>query len=164
MMTNSILKGVADLIYCTERVRRRFELNNPGEKVLAADASKGIVTTANQDIQRGFHWVTSQRAVIMLTTEKIICGKWTIPLESISTVQFLKIPSLFGSGRVLKIQTKDNTNYQFGMRMNPEWTNQQSLLLTLEEAQVKHSFYSIFARLLAVGFIIYSIYERFFAK
>ena len=52
-MINQILKGLVDIIYGTGRVRRKFELDNPNEKVLAADASKGIATTTNQDIQRG---------------------------------------------------------------------------------------------------------------
>jgi len=163
-MINRILKGFVDLVYCTGRVRRRFELDNLNEKVLAADASKGIVTTTNQDIQRGLNWVTSQRAVIMLTNERIICGKWTIPLETISSVQLFKINSLFGSGQVLKITTKDEYNYQFGMQINPEWTNQQKLPMKLEKAQIKHSVYSIFVRLIAVGFLIYWLYERFIAK
>ena len=66
-MINQLLKGLVDLIYGTGRVRRKFELDNPNEKVLAADASKGIVTTTNQDVQRGLDWVTSQRAVIFDT-------------------------------------------------------------------------------------------------
>ena len=82
-MINQLLKGLVDLIYGTGRVRRKFELNNPNERVLAADASKCIVTTTNQDIQRGMDWVTSQRAVVMLTDQKIVCGKWTIPLDTI---------------------------------------------------------------------------------
>ena len=163
-MIDKILKGVVDLVFCTGRVRRKFELNNPNEKVLAADASKGIVTTTNQDIQRGLDWVSSQRAVIMLTNERIVCGKWVIPLETISTVRLLKINSLFGSGQVLKIQTKDDKNYQFGMQINPEWTNQQRLPLTLEKAKVKHSVFSILVRLIAVGYLIYWLYEWLIAK
>lgn len=42
-MLNKMMKGLVDLIYMTGRVRRKFELDNPNEKVLAADASKGIV-------------------------------------------------------------------------------------------------------------------------
>lgn len=102
-MINQLLKGLVDLIYGTERVRRTFERDNPNEKVLAADASKGIVTATNQDIQRRLDWITSQRAVVMLTDQKIVCGKWTIPLDTIATVQLLKINSLLVSGQVLKI-------------------------------------------------------------
>ena len=163
-MINQLLKGLVDIIYGTGRVRQKFELENPNEKVLAADASKGIVTTSNQDIQRGLDWVTSQRAVVMLTDKKIICGKWTIPLDSISTAQLLKINSLFGGGQVLKVQTADNKNFQFGMQLNPEWTNQQLLPLTLEKGQVKNSAFSIVVRIIAIGYLIYWLYERFFAN
>lgn len=162
-MVNQILKGLVDLIYGTGRVRRKFELDYPNEKVLAADASKGIITTTKQDIQRGLDWVTSQRAVVMLTDKKIICGKWTIPLETIATAQLVKINSLFGGGQVLKVQTTEDKNYQFGMQINPEWTNQQQLKLTLEKGQVKHSPFSIIVRLIAVGYLVYLLYERFLA-
>lgn len=160
-MINKLLKGLVDLLYGTRRVRRKFVINNPNEKVLAADASKGILTTTNEDIQRGLEWVTSQRAVILLTDKKLVCGKWTIPLDTITTAQLLKINSLFGDGQVLKVQTTDHKNYQFGMQLNPEWTSQQLLPLTIEKGHVKNSAYSIIVRLIAVGFLIYWIYERF---
>jgi hypothetical protein len=163
-MINQILKGFVDIIYGTGRARRKFERENPNEKVFAADASKGIVTPTNQDIKRGLDWVTSQRAVVILTDKKIICGKWTIPLQAISTAQLLKINSLFGSGQVLKLQTADNKNFQFGMQLNPEWTNQQVLPLTLEKGQVKNSAFSIVVRIFAIGYLIYWLYERFFVS
>lgn len=163
-MINKALKRVVDLVYGTGRVKRQFEFNNPGEKVLAADASKGIAITSDQDIQRGVDWVTSQRAVILLTEEKIVCGKWIIPLDTISTARLLKINTLFGGGQVLKVQTTDKKNYQFGMQLNSEWVNQERLALVLEKGEVKHSTFSIVARLIAVGFLIYWFYERFIAN
>jgi len=160
-MINQLQKGLVDLIYGTGRARRKFERDNPNEKVLAADASKGIVTTTNQDIQRGLDWVTSQRAVVLLTDKKIVCGKWTIPLETISTAQLLNIKSLFGGAQVLKVQTTDDKNYQFGMQLNSEWTTQQLLPLTLEKGQVKHSAFSVIVRLIAVSYLIYRLYKYF---
>ena len=111
------MKGLVDLIYGTGRVRRKYEQSNPEEQVVAADASKGIITKQDQGITRGTDWVTSQRAVVMLTSDKIICGKWTIPIEQIQSAQLLKFRSLFGDGAVLKLQTIDGTNYQFGMQI-----------------------------------------------
>jgi len=156
-MVNRTMKGFVDLIYMTGRARRKFEIDNPNETVLAADASKGIVTEKNQDIQYGLDWVTSQRAVILLTDKNIICGKWTIPLDTISTAQLIKLNSIFGGGQVLKIQTEDGKNYQFGMQFNPEWTKQQVLSLTLEKRDVKYSLFSIIMRIIAIGCIIYWI-------
>ena len=163
-MKNQLLKGLVDLIYGTRRVTRKFQLDNPNEKVLAADASKGIVTTSNQDVQRGLNWVTSQRAVVLLTDTKIVCGKWTIPLDTISKAELLKINSLFGGGQVLKVQTTDEKFYQFGMQQNPEWTNQQRLPLTLENGHVRNSVFSVVVRIIAVAYLLYWLYERFIVK
>jgi hypothetical protein len=160
-MINKILKEFVDIIYGTARVKRKFKLDNPNEQIWAADASKGILTPTNQDIQRGFDWIVSQRSVIILTDKKIICGKWTIPLDTISTTQLIKINSLFGSGYVLKIKTTDDKNYQFGMQLNPEWINQQVLPLILEQGQIKYSTFSIILRIFLVGYLIYWVYERF---
>jgi len=68
---------------------------------------------------------------------------------------------LLGSGQVLKIQTKDDENYQFGMQLNPEWTNQQRLSLTPEKAQIRYSVFSIIMRLIAAGCLIY-LFSKWF--
>ena len=163
-MLDQFLKGLVDLIYGTSRVRRKFEYNNPGECVLAADASKGVATTTNQDIQRGLDWVTSQRAVVMLTEKKIICGKWLIPLDTISTARLVRINSSFGAGQVLKIETTEDKHYQFGMQVNPEWSNQKLLPLTIENGNVKHSVSSIVLRIIAIACLVFWAYERFVAN
>jgi len=154
------MKGFADFTYRTGRVRKKFGRDNPNEIVLAADASKGVITKEDQCIRHGANWVTSQRAVILLTDRRIICGKWVIPLVEISDAQLIK----YGSGHVLKIQTNNGKHYQFGMQANPEWTNQQILPLTLEKGQVKYSFFSIIVRLITLGCIIYLIYSRFISR
>ena len=35
--------------------------------------------------------------------------------------------------RFRKFHSKDNTNYQFGMQLNPEWTKQEILPLNLKK-------------------------------
>lgn len=160
-MKNNLTKELFDLIYSTKRVRRKYQMNNPSETVLAADGSKGIMTVKNQEVQQGLNWATSQRAVIMLTDKKLVCGKWIIPLNQISSGQLIKVKALFISGQILKIQTKDNENYQFGMQLNTEWTNQQVLPLTVETGQIKHSAISIIVRIITVSCLIYLLYYIF---
>ena len=154
------MKRLVDCIYMTKRTIKKYEIDNPNELVSIADASKGIITKNNQDIQNGANWVTSQRAVILLTDRNIICGKWKISLETISTAKLYR----YGSGQVLKIQTSDGTNYQFGMQINPEWTNQEILPLTLENVKVKYSLFSIIVRLMAIGGLVFWLYKRFIAS
>ena len=160
-MINKFTKGLVDLIYGTRRVIRKYQNDNPSETVFAADATKSIMTAENQDIQRGLDWVTSQRTVVLLTDKNLICGKWTIPLDSIARAKLLKINSLFGSGQVLKIQTNNNENYQFGMQINPEWTVQNVLPLEIENGKITNSVFSIIVRILLVGYLLYWLYEKF---
>jgi hypothetical protein len=154
-MLNKLLKGLVDLIYGVGRTKANYLKNNPSEKILAADGSKGITTKGDEGIERGLDWVTSQRAVVLLTDKKVKCGQWDIPLENIASAQLLKINSVFGPGQVLKLKTKDDTHYQFGMQFNPEWTDQKVMPLKLEKGQVKTSTFSLVVRLILIGYIIY---------
>ena len=152
-----ILKKITDFIYGTEQIKLKFLTDHRDEKVLAADASKGIMTKEKNEVKRGFDWVTSQRAVVLLTDKRIKCGQWDIPLEIIKNAELVKIHTTFGPGQVLKITTNEQDNFQFGMQMNKEWTEQKVLPLTLEKEKLKNSLFSIIIRLILVGYIIYWI-------
>ena len=101
-----------------------------------------------------------QRAVVLLTDKRVKCGQWNIPLEDIVSSELIKINTTFGPGQVLKITTKDQNNFQFGMQMNREWTNKTVLPLTLEKGKLKYSLFSIAMRLILLGYIIYWIIEK----
>lgn len=156
---DKILKALVDLIYGTNSKRKRFESQN-NESVIAADASKGIITKQNDNITRGADWFVSQRAVILLTEKQIVCGKWQISIDNITNATLVKIKSLFGGGQVLKIDTKDNESYQFGMQVNDEWINQNTLNLTVENGKVKTSPFSWIIRIVAVGYLIYLLLQK----
>lgn len=162
-MINPLLKSLVDLIYGTQQVKKRYELDHPNETVMAADACKGIVNNSDRELERGLDWVGAQRAVILLSDQKIICGRWTIMLNDVEKAQLIKINDLISSAQVLKIQTKDNRYYQFGMQINPEWTRQTALVLQVEKGRLKYSTFSIVVRLLLIGYLFYWIYNRFFS-
>lgn len=144
-------------MYGTGRVRQKFSTTHPDEKVLAADASKGTMRKADEDLKRGANWVLSQRAVVLLTDKRIKCGKWDIPLDSIIEAKLVKIRTTFGRGQVLKIATIDQGHFQFGMQINQEWTDQTVLPLTLEENKLKYSWFSIVTRLILLGYLVFWI-------
>lgn len=160
-MANNLPKVLVDLLYGVGRAKANYSKSNPTERILAADASKGIMTSGEKGIKRGLDWITSQRAVVLLTDKKIKCGKWEIPLEYIQSAQLLKISSLVGPGQVLKLKTKDNHHYQFGMQFNPDWTNQSVLPLTLEQGQVKTSTFSLIIRIILIGYVLYWLLRTF---
>ena len=157
---NKLLKLFVDFIYRTSSKRKKFE-SRTNEKVLAADASKGISTMRNADIKRGANWVASQRAVILLTNTQIVCGKWTIPLDIVSDAKLVKVKSLFGGGQILKIDTINNESYQFGMQINDEWINQTALKLKVEDGKIKMSAFSWIIRIIAIGYLIYWLLLKF---
>lgn len=156
---NNLLKSFADFVYRTNSKRKQFESLHH-EKVLAADASKSIKTDNNQDITRGANWVVAQRAVILLTEKQIVCGKWQIPLDSISKATLVKVKSMLGSGQVLKIDTVNNECFQFGMQLNDEWTNQQVLKLEVEEGKMKLSVFSWAVRIIAIAYLLYFLLRK----
>ena len=118
------------------------------------------MTKGNKDIKRGLDWVTSQRSVILLTDKRVKCGQWDIPLDNIASAELLKINTTFGPGQVLKITTKDQENFQFGMQMNHEWTTQKVLPLTFEKGKLKYSLFSIIIRIILLAIAIYWIVEK----
>jgi hypothetical protein len=160
-MLNKLQKAIVDLFYGIDRVKKNYQRLNPSENILAADGAKGIKTTGDKEIETGTQWIGAKRAVIMLTDQRIKCGDWNIPLETIQTAKLLKIASLFGQGQILKIQTNDSQHYQFGMQINPAWLKQDVLPLVLEEAKVKVSTFSWIVRVLALGYIVYRLWQYF---
>lgn len=159
-MINKLMKALVDFIYGTSRFRKKYQQFNPTDKVLAGDASKTIITDQDEDVTKGVNWVKAKRAVLLLTESKIICGNWEIPIEEIKSAQLLKLSSLLADGMVLKIQTLEDINYQFGMQLNPEWMNQKILPLKLEKTKIKYSIYSIVVRIIAVGYLLYSRFAK----
>ena len=160
-MIDKLQKSLVDVVYAVARGKSKYERDNPDEKVLAADGSKAIMTRGDQDIERGLAWAGSKRAVVMLTNKRLKGDQWDIPLENIQTARLLKIGSLFGQGQVLKLKTKDNEHYQFGMQFNPAWVAQKVLPLTLEQGQVKTSALSWVVRLIAIGYLVYWALNKF---
>ncbi len=74
-MANNLPKVLVDLLYGVGRAKANSSRSNPTETILAADASKGIMTSGEKGIKRGLDWITSQRAVVFLTDKKIKCAE-----------------------------------------------------------------------------------------
>lgn len=156
-MLNQMMATLVNFFYRTTTLKKKYEEKHPNETVLVATASKGIVTTLEQSIQHGVSWLKAQRAVFMLTTEKIVCGKWCILLEDIERAELLKIRG----GQVLKITTKDQQHYQFGMQHNQQIENQKHMPLIIKKGKVGYSFFSIVIRVILVLQILYFLYAKF---
>lgn len=157
-----LLKRISDAIYGTVRIKQQFLNDHPDETVLASDASKSVMTTSEQEVSRGLNWVTSQRAVVLLTNRRLVCEQWDIPLDHIKKAQLMKYISVFGSGQVLKITTVENDNFQFGMQLNSECTEQDALPLFLEKAALKSTIVSIVLRIVLLAILAKWLVDNLF--
>ena len=157
-MAIQMTKKVIDFIYGASKVKRRFQAAHPGETVLASDACKGFVSNRDKAVKQGADWVTAQRATLLLTDKRIVCGKWEIPLDIIVEAHLITFSSLFSSGQVLKIGTAEGDFYQFGMEKNPEWTRQATLPLTLEKGPSIHPLVKTLFWVILLGYLIYSFF------
>lgn len=155
-MINQLLKSLVDFIYGTKKIEQKFKSEHPDETVLASDASKGISSNQDKAVKGGTDWVTAQRAVILLTDKRIVCGKWNIPLDTITNAHLIEYSSLFSNGQVLKVQTENGKYYQFGLQKNPEWTNQSALPLSLEKGHSINAVFRALFWLLILGYLVYS--------
>ncbi len=157
---NKIMKGIVDAVYGVQRVATRYQLAHPTEKAVASDACKAISTDTDAAISYGTAWLTARRAVLLLTTHKLVCGNWEIPLEAVASAQLLKIPATLGSGQVLKVATITGRNYQFGMQFNPTWALQQVLPMTLEKGHVRYSLFSTLVRISMMVYLLFWLYKH----
>jgi hypothetical protein len=155
------MKRVIDFIYGVNRAKKAFAASHPGETILAADASKGIMTDGPKPIEKGASWVGAQRAVIILSDKRIKCGKWDIPLEEIVEATLVRLHTRISGGQVLKISTRGNRHFQFGMMSNKQWEEQNALPLSIEKGKVSYSLFSIIIRVLLVAFLAYYLYRQF---
>ncbi len=92
-MAIQMTKRVIDFIYGASKVKRRFQAAHPGETVLASDACKGFVSNRDKTVKQGADWVTAQRATLLLTDKRIVCGKWEIPLDIIVEAHLITFSS-----------------------------------------------------------------------
>ena len=128
---------------------------------MASDASKGVLAGEDKVVRRGMNWVASQRAVILLTDKRIVCGKWDIPLDTVTHAQLVRVRTLLGSAHVLKIATTDRGYFQFGMQGNDEWVDQEVLSLTLSRGRLRYSPFSLIVRIALIGYVVYRLVLRF---
>lgn len=68
--------------------------------------------------------------------------------------------AILGKGFVLKIETKDNKFYQFGLQYDQAWINQNVLDFEVFDGKLSISFFSILVRVLVVLLIIVYLIQK----
>lgn len=154
-MWNALIRKMTELVYFVAAKRRQFRNNHPDTPILLSAATKARQLDEDSEISRGTGWMFAKRATLVLTDRAIHCGEWRIPLETIDSARLVRYPGLFSTGLVLKVSTADGAHYQFGMQYDPAWEEQTALDLTVEEAELGHTAYSVAVRLLLVATLVW---------
>jgi hypothetical protein len=107
------------------------------------------------------NWIFSKRATFKIFDDHIECGSWTFSLNDISNCILFKSKHLFFTATVLQFESNGKT-FQFGF--NPWAKPEQYLKLNYKEEQVKFGFstFSIVIRILAVVYLLFYIWKKFF--
>jgi len=144
---------IVNTLYLVPLQVNKFKKQHPNTEVLIADGTKARKVESNEEAQYETGWATARRSILILTTQGLFCGDWTIPLSDIQEATLLQIPG----GSVLKVSTKDGLHYQFGMQRNPAWERQKVLPLAVQETILRYSKTSLLLRLLVLVWLAYII-------
>jgi hypothetical protein len=149
---------IVNALYLVPLQVSKFRKQHPEEEVLIADGTKARKVVSNQEAKYELGWVTARRGVLMLTSSNLRCGDWIIPISNIQEATLLSI----SGGSLLKISTKDDDHYQFGMQRNPAWENQSIFPLKVEKGALKFSKMSLVLRVLILAWMIYITGQIYF--
>jgi hypothetical protein len=130
-MLDAFSRRLVNLFYLVPFAVKRFKRRETDSQVLIADATKAQKLEEDIGVKRGLGWVLSRRGVLILTSKKLLCGSWEIPLSTVSKATLIHTRTLLLiKGLVLKVSTVDGQCYQFGLQYNPAWERQTVLKLT----------------------------------
>lgn len=144
---------IVNTLYLVPLQVYKFKKQHPDAEVLIADGTKARMVKSNEEAQYEIGWATARRSTLILTTEGLFCGDWTIPLSNIQEATLLQVPG----GSLLKISTNDGLHYQFGLQRNPAWEKQTVLPLNIQETVLRYSKLSLLLRLLVLTWLAYII-------
>jgi len=119
-------------------------------------------TTAEGDaLRRSLNWVLARRAFLQVWSDRLVCGDWTIPYDTIleSVLYSIRSP-FFIPGYILRVRTADRT-YQFGLNAGKFWRGDLPFLVSRERGRLSYSPFSIVVRLILLGSLLYYVWTRF---
>lgn len=150
MFLASLTLKVVNLLYRVPSRIRQFQRNFPEAQIVAYGATKARkMEQAAAAVQREMGWVTAKRDVLVLTSQGLHCGDWTIPLATVQDATLVKL----GNGAVLKLSTAEGAHYQFGLSADPAWEQQTVLPMQVETQTLKFSKISLLMRLVVLAWL-----------
>ena len=137
-----------------------LESPTPAGAVLVHQCLTKATTAEGEELRYSHNWVVSRRAMLEVWSDRLVCGDWTIPYDSITKAVLVTVPLLFRSCHVLQIDTAGKS-YQFGLRATGFWAGALPFPVTREKGRLGYSAISIVARVIIVACLIYFIWRGF---
>ncbi|MDX1972830.1 MAG: hypothetical protein SFY68_09905 [Candidatus Sumerlaeia bacterium] len=117
-------------------------------------------TAAEGDqLQYGPNWMLSRRGILKVFPDRLCCGDWEVPFDSITEAVLYSVRGpFFLPGYVLKITTPERTIH-FGLNSGKFWKSDLPFAVKREAAQLRYSTFSRIVRLVVVVFIFYHVWS-----
>jgi hypothetical protein len=135
-------------------------IQNPSATLLHNCMTKA--TTAEGDaLRHSQNWVMARRAILQVWSDRLVCGDWTIPHDSIREAVLYSIrSSFFIPGYVLRVRTDDRT-FQFGLNAGKFWRGDLPFPVSRERGRLSYSPFSLVIRLIIIGYLLYYVWTQF---
>ncbi|PJZ68059.1 hypothetical protein CH373_18140 [Leptospira perolatii] len=164
LLINRFIDRLVSLIYRTEKFRKKFHSIYPDEVVIVVSAAKAIQESSDKAVVSGRKWIFAKRSNVLLSSGRIVCGNWNIPLDTIEDAELVLLRSRpftkHYRGQVLKLRTRLGQFFQFGMLIDKDWKDQNVLPLRITEHFLQYSALSVTLRITAIiGLSMYLIGE-----
>jgi len=109
--------------------------------------------------RRSASWITARRAWLEVFANRVECGNWIIPFESVEGAVLYTGRQWFIPMSVLELRTSTAT-YQFGL--NPWARPERHLPLEVERQEVRlgTSAFSLLLRIVLVAYLAFLVWRR----
>ena len=154
-MINTILRILSNFLYRAYPTITKFKKKNPELQILAAGATKARKMDANSEPGYEMKWATAKRRVLILATDGFHCGDWFIPIDNIEEANLFQLTG----GMLLKINSKDDCFYQFGIQHDPAWEEQTVVPLQKEKFVMKFTPFSLIMRIVSLIGCVWFVYQ-----
>jgi hypothetical protein len=130
------------------------------DKPLHSCMTKAVIADGDQ-LETGPRWITARRGILRLYPDRLTCGNWTLPYDTLRAAELVKIrsPVLRIPGYVLSVRT-DAQTYHFGLNAGRYWQGELPFPAMRREARLRMSPISFAARLLLAGCVAYYCWRR----
>lgn len=110
--------------------------------------------------RRSWNWATSRRAWFKVFGDRVECGSWKVPFDSIRRAVVYRGKSSLLPVRVLHLEAESGT-YQFGF--NP-WVKIELRLpfeFEMQDVRFGYSTFSLLLRIVLVVYVVSWLWQRF---